>query len=78
MYDEPSADLVKAVSKQSEVLLLISDIKNELYRTREKLQPVLQAAEQLKQTGPSGSTALLQELSSVLEIIKDLNQDIYL
>jgi hypothetical protein len=76
MYDEVSPS--KTVPQMPEVFQVISEIKDELFRAREKLQPVLRAAEQLKQTGPSGSTALLQELSSVLEIVKDFNQDIYL
>jgi hypothetical protein len=76
MYDEVASS--KAVSKTPEVFMVISEIKDELFGAREKLQPVLKPAEQVKQAGSMGSTALLQGLVSVLEIVKDLNQDIYL
>lgn len=76
MYDEGS--LAKADVRTPEVFQVIGSIRDELFKAREKLQPVLRGAESLKQTGPTGSTALLQELVSLLEIVKDLNQDIYL
>lgn len=79
MFDEPTnLSKVAVAVKEPEVFKVISEIKNELFRIREVLSPVLQGAEQLKQTSPSGSTVLQQELMSVLEIVKDLKQDIYL
>ena len=78
MYDDvmSTADMPE---RQPEVFKIISEIKNELFKTRDRLMPVIQSKEQLsKSTSPSGSTPLMQELSEVLDIVRSLKQDIYL
>ncbi len=77
MYDD-SMPTNEEVSKKPEVLMMIGEMKNELSKVRAKLSPVLRAGEQVKPSEAGGPTHLLQELSSVLEIIQDLKQDIYL
>lgn len=71
-----SADMPE---RQPEVFKIINEIKNELFKTRDRLMPVIQSKEQLSKSTPStGSTPLMQELSDVLEIVRNLKLDIYI
>lgn len=80
MYDEyeNKADMP---AKEPEAFKVIGEIKNELFRIREGLSPVLiNNRERLgKESLPVvDSTPLANELAIVLQIVRDLKKDISL
>lgn len=79
MYDEVMKLSREVPSKQSEIIKVINEIKDELFDVREQLSPVLKQSEvSVSSQSEMSATPLMQEMINILEIVKALKQDIYL
>jgi hypothetical protein len=71
--------LLEKADTQPEVFKTIEQIKNELFKIRENLAPILLIKEGGLEKGPPvGKTPLHQELLCVLEISTNIKRDISL